>query len=173
MSPFALGLRSHDRLAKCHPDLQAVVRRAIELTACDFTVFETARTLERQKELVAKGMSWTLKSRHIPSVAQDCPECGPVAHAVDLVPLLDTDGDGDKEATWDWPGCYLIAKAMQQAAKELNVAIVWGGVWDKGLEELLSNFQKEVADYSKRQKAKGKSSNPDGPHFQLDWTAYP
>ena len=36
--------------------------------------------------------------------------------------------------------------AMKAAAKELDIKIVWGGDWKKF---------------------------PDGPHFQLDWKAYP
>lgn len=48
--------------------------------------------------------------------------------------------------SWDWKYFYPIADAMKQAAEELDVKIVWGGDW---------------------------KSFPDGPHFQLDWGAYP
>lgn len=47
---------------------------------------------------------------------------------------------------WDWPLYHKIGAAMKQAADELGVKIVWGGDW---------------------------KSFPDGPHFQLDWGAYP
>jgi len=48
--------------------------------------------------------------------------------------------------SWDWKYFYPIADAMKEAAEELDVKIVWGGDW---------------------------KSFPDGPHFQLDWGAYP
>ena len=73
---YALGQRSLDRLKGVHPDLQKVVRRAIELTPIDFTITEGLRTLERQKTLVAAGASQTLKSRHI------------TGHAIDFAALV-------------------------------------------------------------------------------------
>jgi peptidoglycan L-alanyl-D-glutamate endopeptidase CwlK len=48
--------------------------------------------------------------------------------------------------SWDWEYYHMIAKAMKEAAEEQGVHLVWGGDW--------KNF-------------------PDGPHFQLDWEAYP
>lgn len=37
----------------------------------DIAVVESLRTLEKQKEYVAKGVSWTLKSRHLEGKALD------------------------------------------------------------------------------------------------------
>jgi len=48
--------------------------------------------------------------------------------------------------SWEWDEFYPIGDAMKAAAKELDIKIVWGGDWKKF---------------------------PDGPHFQLDWKAYP
>ena len=62
---YRLGKRSKQRLQGLHKDLVAVVERAIEITEVDFTVLEGMRTLTRQKELVAKGASTTLNSRHL------------------------------------------------------------------------------------------------------------
>ena len=73
---FALGQRSRERLQGVHPDLVKVVERAIELTSVDFTVLEGLRTVERQGELVAKGASQTMESRHL------------TGHAVDLGALI-------------------------------------------------------------------------------------
>lgn len=108
---FSLGSRSLQRLEGVHPDLVKVVKRAIELTSIDFTVLEGLRTVERQKQLVAKGASKTMNSRHI------------TGHAVDIAPLV------DGEVRWDWPLFHKLAPAMKQAAKELNVPIIWGGDW--------------------------------------------
>lgn len=108
---FSLSTRSLDRLTGVHPDLVAVVKRAIEVTSVDFAVTEGLRTQERQRQLVAKGASKTMNSRHL------------TGHAVDLAPLI------DGVIRWDWPPFYDIADAMKQAAKERGVSIVWGGDW--------------------------------------------
>lgn len=108
---YALGQRSLDRLKGVHPDLQKVVRRAIELTPIDFTITEGLRTLERQKTLLAAGASQTLKSRHI------------TGHAIDFAALV------GGEVRWDWPLYGKIAAAFKAAAKELGVPIIWGGDW--------------------------------------------
>jgi peptidoglycan L-alanyl-D-glutamate endopeptidase CwlK len=108
---FHLGAKSLKTLEGVHPDLVKVVKRAIEITDTDFTVLEGLRTLERQKKLLAKGASTTLKSRHL------------TGHAVDLAAL------DDGEISWHWPLYHRIAYAMKMAAQELGVKIVWGGDW--------------------------------------------
>jgi hypothetical protein len=110
---FHLGSTSEKNLQGVHPDLVKVVRRAIELTEVDFRVGEGLRSLAQQKKNVAKGVSWTLKSRHL------------TGHAVDLLALI------DGKVTWSWAPYYKIAAAMKQAAGELRVPIVWGGDWKK------------------------------------------
>lgn len=124
---FKLSQKSLDKLKGVHPDLVKVVKRAIELTELDFSVGETLRTLERQKELVKNGASKTMNSRHL------------TGHAVDLYALFNA------QISWEHKHYLPIAKAMKQAAKEMNVDIEWGGDW------------KFV----------------DMPHFQLTWKAYP
>jgi len=106
--PYQLGLRSKQRLSGVHPDLVAVVKRAIEISEQDFGVTEGIRNIDRQRQLVATGKSTTMNSRHL------------TGHAVDLVPY---------PVSWDWEHFYPIADAMKQAAEELNVAIEWGGDW--------------------------------------------
>jgi peptidoglycan L-alanyl-D-glutamate endopeptidase CwlK len=86
------------------------------------------RTPERQKALYEAGASQTLNGRHI------------TGHAVDLGAWVDNQVD------WSWPLYHKIAAAMKEAAKELNVSIVWGGDW--------RTFK-------------------DGPHFELDRRKYP
>ena len=105
---YVLGLRSKQRLSGVHPDLVAVVKRAIEITEQDFSVIEGIRHIERQRQLVAKGKSTTMNSRHL------------TGHAVDLVPY---------PVSWDWEYFYPIADAMKTAAKDLDVDLEWGGDW--------------------------------------------
>ena len=108
---YQLSDRSARNLQGVHPHLERVVRRAIAVSDVDFAVVEGLRTMERQKELVAKGFSKTLKSRHL------------TGHAVDLAPVI------DGQIRWDWPPFERIAKAMRAAATDSNVPIEWGGAW--------------------------------------------
>lgn len=106
----------HNRLSGVHPDLVAVVRRAAEMGA-EFIVAEGCRTIEKQRRMVATGASKTMNSRHIPKGDP------PLAHAVDLVPML------DKEVRWDWPLVNRMAGIVKAAARELDIPIEWGGDW--------------------------------------------
>lgn len=108
---FTLSLKSELRLQGVHPDLVRIVRRALQISTVDFAVTEGLRTLERQRELVAKGASQTLRSRHL------------TGHAVDLAPVI------DGAIRWDWPPFYKIADAMKAAAAELGLPLEWGGDW--------------------------------------------
>jgi hypothetical protein len=105
---YQLGKRSLQNLSGVHPDLVAVVKRAIELTEQDFTVIEGIRNINRQRELVKSGFSKTMNSRHL------------TGHAVDVAPW---------PISWDWEYFYPIADAMKQAAEELEVDLEWGGDW--------------------------------------------
>lgn len=147
--PYRLSNKSKEVLATVHPDLQKVVRRAIEITQQDFTVFEGIRTLERQQKLVNQGVSKTLNSKHL------------TGRAVDLVPYVEGKLDFN-----DWEKFYPIAEAMQQASKELKIPIRWGGTWqplnqgNKPLKELRE-------EYIKQRRAQGKRVFLDAPHFEL------
>lgn len=125
---FKLSKRSRTNLVGVHPDLVRVVELAITLTDVDFAVIEGVRTVERQRELYAKGASKTMNSRHISG------------HAVDLAAFVGS------TLRWDWPLYPRIAAAMKQAARQLNVPLIWGGDW---------------------------ISFKDGPHFELDKRTYP
>lgn len=125
---FNFGSRSRANLVGVHPDLVKVAKRAIKITEVDFTVTEGVRTKERQAALVAAGASTTMNSRHL------------TGHAIDVAALIGA------EIRWDWPLYSKIAKAMKQAASELDIAIKWGGDW---------------------------KSFKDGPHFELDRKVYP
>ena len=106
-----LSPRSEKNLTGVHDKLVAVVRLAATVTEIDFIVTEGLRTLERQKELYAKGASQTMNSKHL------------TGHAVDLAAVIGT------EVRWDWSCYYKLAGAMKQAASDLGVKITWGGDW--------------------------------------------
>lgn len=108
---FTLSDKSLAKMKGVDTALVEVVKKAIELTTVDFGVTEGLRSIERQKELFKAGKSQTMKSRHI------------VGEAVDLVAYVNGKVD------WTWKYYEQIAIAMKQAAKELGVAIEWGGDW--------------------------------------------
>lgn len=161
---FKLGAKSLANLNGVHPALVAVVKRAIEISAQDFTVFEGLRTLERQKKLVASGASKTLNSMHIAGKDRLRPEnAGAFGHAVDLVPWI------DGQARWEWGAIYPIAVAMRAAAVEQGVAdkLNWGGVWDRWMSELQpsgAGIKLAVEQYTVRHPG---PDFLDGPHFQI------
>ena len=106
---YKLGKRSLQSLSGVHPDMVAVVRKAIEITGVDFTVIEGLRTVERQRKLLNDGKSTTMNSRHI------------TGHAVDMVPW---------PVDWnDLERFEVMSEAMKAAAEELEIPIVWGGDW--------------------------------------------
>lgn len=104
------------KLEGAHPDLVKVIKRAATLSSIDFTVLEVRRTLARQKELVARGASQTMKSRHLPGADG-------LSRAVDIAPL-----DGG-QVSWAWPHYHKLAPIIKQAAKDVGVPIEWGGDW--------------------------------------------
>lgn len=146
---FKLSNKSLSKLEGVHPDLVRVVKRAIEITPVDFSVAEGLRTFERQKELVASGKSRTMNSRHL------------TGDAVDLWAYV------DGGVSWDWNYYYLIAKAVRDASKELNVDLRWGGVWDMRLADISCPVEDAVNSYVNRRKALGRSAFIDGPHFEI------
>lgn len=113
---IVLSEKSLIKLEGAHPDLAKVIKRAAALSDIDFTVLEVLRTLARQKELVAKGASTTMNSRHLP---------GPdgKSRAVDIAPM-----DGG-QISWAWPLYHKLAPIIKQAAKDVGVPIEWGGDW--------------------------------------------
>lgn len=126
---FRFSQISEHNLRGIHPDLVLIVRRALILSTVDFRVIEGIRTPERQRQLVRNGSSKTLNSRHL------------TGHAVDLAPMI------NNKIPWeDWGAFHQVAKAMKQAAQEMELPLQWGGDW--------KTFK-------------------DGPHFELPREVYP
>ena len=119
------------KLKRLHPDLVKVVKRADELGAT-FRVGETTRSVEQQRRNIANGVSWTMRSRHLPSKDG-------LARAVDLLCLV------DGKVTWSWPPYYKLAATVKQAAKDCKVPIEWGGDWRKAKDG--PHFQLPWKDY--------------------------
>lgn len=147
---FRLSKRSQDNLVGVRAPLVAVVRRAITLTKVDFAVVEGFRSPARQRELVVKGASQTMDSKHL------------TGEAVDLVAFLGS------RISWELALYDEIADAMRVAAREENVGIRWGAAWNipdircwTGTMEAAMNF------YVDARRKSGKRPFIDAPHFEL------
>lgn len=128
---FRFSERSLKALNGVHPDLVAVVHRALELSTVDFTVVEGLRSLERQKQYYSQGASRTMKSYHLMQSTG-------YGHAVDLYPYF----DGSVQVSAVDKYWKAIATAMKAAAAELSVRITWGGDWSSFVD--MPHFQIEV-----------------------------
>jgi len=147
---FKLSQRSVRNLEGVKPQLQDVVRRAIEITRTDFAVIEGVRSVARQKELVAKGASQTMSSKHIDG------------DAVDLMAYI------GNRASWELNLYDDIADAMKEAAIELNVSIRWGAAWHiDDIRGWDGTMQEAMEDYIDLRRSQGRRPFIDGPHFEL------
>lgn len=114
------GKSSKEKLETCHPDLQKIMNKAIEMY--DFTVLEGRRTLERQKELVAKGMSKTLNSKHIP----DPKDPNQYSRAIDISPYpVNWSNEPKNLARW-----YFLQGIVSAIAHDMGIKVRFGLDWD-------------------------------------------
>lgn len=114
------SIKSMRRLDEVHPVLSAVVMLAMSTSKHDFFVAEGIRSIEKQKEYVEKGVSWTMDSLHLP---QD----DGYAHAVDLYPTGFMDLDKVTDEAYEH-----VCAAMMKAAEYMGVKIEWGyALWKK------------------------------------------
>lgn len=154
---YYLGERSRRELQGVHPDLVAVVERAIVITRQDFSVHDGLRSEAEQREYMRRGVSKTMNSRH--RIQSDG-----FGHAVDLVPYI------NGRLRWEWKPIFVIAAAVRRAAVEQGVALVWGGVWDRRFDELPATpgeIEKAVNSYVARRRGMGRTAFIDGPHYEL------
>ena len=108
------------------------------------------RTEAEQKELVAKGASKTMRSKHL------------IGHAVDLMAYVGS------RASWELNLYDDIADAMAKASKEHNVPIKWGAAWSIGnIAQWNSGMEGAMNSYIDLRRSEGKRPFIDGPHFEL------
>ena len=150
MSNFKLSTRSKNNLNGVKEPLIQVVELAITITTVDFGVIEGLRTIQRQRELVAKGASQTMKSKHL------------TGHAVDLAAFVGS------RLSWEEPLYYPIANAMRMAADELNTPIRWGAAWNvPDIRFWDGSMEDAVQYYIKERRAQRAKPFLDFPHFEL------
>ena len=108
---FTLSQRSLGRLDGVNNKLHSVVTTAITLTNCDFGVTCGLRTEKEQEELVARGASQTMKSKHL------------TGDAVDVVAYIGS------RISWELNLYDEIADAFKEASIREGAPIKWGGAW--------------------------------------------
>jgi len=147
---FKLSTRSLDRLIGVDPRLVAVVKAAIHSTKVDFGVICGMRTLEEQQDLVAKGASQTMKSKHLQG------------YAVDLMAYCGS------RASWELNLYDDIADAMAEAAREVDVPIRWGAAWHiSNIAQSQGTMEDAMTSYTDERRTQGRRPFIDGPHFEL------
>jgi peptidoglycan LD-endopeptidase CwlK len=146
---FKLSNRSLEKLEGVDKRLQQVVHYAIGETKVDFGVICGLRTIEEQKELVAKGASQTMKSKHLEGLA------------VDLMAYVGSRG------SWELNIYDDIADAMREGAEEFGVKIRWGAAWHKNLTDWHGSAEDLMNEYIDLRRSQGLRPFIDAPHFEI------
>lgn len=149
---FKLSKRSLAKLEGVDERLVAIVKYAIGETTVDFGVIEGLRSIERQRELVAKGASQTMSSKHIPG------------EAVDLMAYVGRPA----RASWELNLYDEIADAMKKAAEVVDAPLRWGCAWHiTDIRAWNGTMEEAMNDYIDLRRSQGRRPFLDGPHFEL------
>ena len=147
---YKLSKRSLAKLEGVDDRLVRVVKTAISLSNIDFGVIQGLRTVAEQRELVAKGASQTMKSKHLEGLA------------VDLMAYVGSRG------SWEMSLYDDIADAMKLAAIEEGVPIRWGAAWQiADIRDWDGSMQDAMDAYIDLRRSQGKRPFIDGPHFEI------
>ena len=132
-----------------------IVKNAIKTTKVDFGVTCGLRTKSEQAELVKKGASQTMNSRHLPQ------ESTGTSHAVDLVAYI------SGRVSWELNLYDDIADAIKDAAIKEGKSIRWGAAWHKPLNEWDGTAEDLMNEYIDKRRSQGRRPFIDAPHFEL------
>ena len=148
---YKLSKKSYDNLVGVHQDLVNCVTLAIQVSTTDFMVNEGVRSIERQRQLVAKGASRTMNSKHLKG------------NAVDLVAVI------GGRVSWESELYYPIAEAMKAAAEHYNVSLTWGAAWNvPDITDWDGSMRSAVKNYINVRGAANKTVFLDYPHFEIN-----
>jgi len=151
MARWRFSKRSLQRLEGVKPELVEVTKTALELSRIDFGVTCGLRTVQEQRELVARGASRTMRSKHI------------TGDAVDVVAYI------GKRISWELSLYDDIADAFKAAAMEHDVKIRWGAAWNvPDLREWDGTMQDAMDFYIDTRRSQGRRPFIDGPHIELN-----
>ena len=147
---FALSQRSLGRLDGVNNKLHSVVTTAIGLTNVDFGVTCGLRTEKEQEDLVARGASKTMKSKHL------------TGDAVDVVAYIGS------RISWELNLYDDIADAFKEASVREGVGIKWGASWHiPDLRDWEGTAEEAMMAYIDLRRSQGRRPFIDAPHFEL------
>ena len=148
---FTLSQRSLGRLDGVNNKLHSVVTTAIGLTNVDFGVTCGLRDLKTQEDLVARGASQSLKSKHL------------TGEAVDVVAYI-----GGSRISWELNLYDDIADAFKEASVREGVGIRWGASWHiPDLRDWEGTAEEAMMAYIDLRRSQGRRPFIDAPHFEL------
>jgi len=120
---YKFGTKSNSKLETCHPALEKVVRRALQLSPYDITIIHGYRGEEVQNSLFDAGLSKlpypASKHNKTNNFNQPCSE------AIDFAPWVNNGIDWKDTLIFS-----VVVGIMIAAAKEQGVTLRWGGDWD-------------------------------------------
>ena len=149
--PFTLSQRSLGRLDGVKNELHSVVTTAIGLSNVDFGVTSGLRTQKEQEDLVARGASQSLKSKHL------------TGEAVDVVAYI-----GGSRISWELNLYDDIADAFKEASVREGVGIRWGASWHiPDLRDWEGTAEEAMMAYIDLRRSQGRRPFIDAPHFEL------
>ena len=96
------------------PQLLQLSERALALSKVDFSITCGMRTKAEQLKLYRRGLSHTLKSKHL------------IGEAVDVAAWW------DGEVRWEIDLYIDVAVAFRDAGRQLAIPVRWGGAWSVG-----------------------------------------
>ena len=147
---FTLSQRSLGRLDGVKNELHSVVTTAIGLTNIDFGVSCGLRTEKEQEDLVARGASQTMKSKHL------------TGDAVDVVAYIGS------RISWELNLYDDIADAFKEASVREGVGIKWGASWHiPDLRDWEGTAEEAMNSYIDLRRSQGRRPFLDAPHFEL------
>ena len=147
---FTLSQRSLGRLDGVKNELHSVVTTAIGLTNVDFGVTCGLRTEKEQEDLVARGASQTMKSKHL------------TGDAVDVVAYIGS------RISWELNLYDDIADAFKEASVREGVGIRWGASWHiPDLRDWEGTAEEARESYIDLRKSQSRKYFLDCPHFEI------
>lgn len=146
---YKLGKGSLSKLQGVDERLVTVVKYAIGVTKQDFSVICGMRTFSEQQELVRKGASQTMKSKHLDG------------NAVDLMAYC----NGGR---WELNLYDEIADAMKEGAASCDVKLRWGAAWTiDDIGEFEGTAENAMNSYIDTRRSQSRRPFIDAPHFEL------
>ena len=120
-----------DLCPSIRPQAEAVILWSVEKRLF-LVVVDTLRTQQEQADYLARGTSWTLRSKHLAQV--HCPICGHLynsegevglSHAIDFAPLDEYHAHGRNKIDWD-----INNPAWRRIGERGELyGLDWGGHW--------------------------------------------